>query len=108
MQDDMETNKAGKDEAQTSSDYEYNTLMRLLGVSVSKHLLDEHFTLIWANDFYYQLIGWSKEEYEEIFHNQCDLYYQNDKAEWDRLSATVIEAINARRNGCLLYTSRCV
>ena len=26
--------------------YEYNTLMHLLKVSVSKHLLDEHFTLI--------------------------------------------------------------
>ena len=43
----------------TPADYEYNTLMRLLGVSVSKHLLDEHFTLIWANEFYYQLIGLS-------------------------------------------------
>ncbi len=36
---------------QTAEDYEYSTLMQLLGVSVSKHLLDEHFTLIWANDF---------------------------------------------------------
>lgn len=33
------------------AEYEYSTLMRLLGVSVSKHLLDEHFTLIWANEF---------------------------------------------------------
>ena len=32
--------------------YEYDTLMNLLQVSVSKHLLDEHFTLVWANDFY--------------------------------------------------------
>ena len=51
---------------QTAEDYEYSTLMQLLGVSVSKHLLDEHFTLIWANDFYYQLIGWPKEEYEKV------------------------------------------
>ena len=36
---------------QTAEDYEYSTLMQLLGVSVSKHLLDEHL-LIWANDFY--------------------------------------------------------
>ena len=45
--------------------YEYNTLMHLLKVSVSKHLLDEHFTLIWANEFYYDMIGWPKEEYEK-------------------------------------------
>ena len=56
------TDSAGIVTAQ-SADYEYNTLMRLLGVSVSKHLLDEHFTLVWANDFYYELIGWPKEEY---------------------------------------------
>ena len=42
--------------------YEYDTLMNLLRVSVSKHLLDEHFTMVWANEFYYDLIGWSREE----------------------------------------------
>ena len=45
-------------EKQAAADYEYSTLMRLLSVSVSKHLLDEHFTLIWANDFFYDLIGY--------------------------------------------------
>ena len=44
--------------------YEYTTLMDMLHVSVSKHLLHDHFTLIWANDCYYDLIGYSKEEYE--------------------------------------------
>ena len=53
------------------AEYEYSTLMRLLGVSVSKHLLDEHFTLIWANEFYYQLIGWPKDEYEEEALRNC-------------------------------------
>lgn len=49
-----------------SAGYEYETLMRLMGVSVSKHLLDQHFTLIWANEFYYKLIGWPKKEYEDV------------------------------------------
>ncbi len=39
-------------EMQSAADYEYSTLMRLLSVSVSKHLLDEHFTLVWANGFF--------------------------------------------------------
>ena len=39
------------------TDLEYNLLMGLTGASVSKHLLDEHFTLLWANDFYYDMIG---------------------------------------------------
>lgn len=88
------------------ADYEYNALMSLLRVSVSKHLLDDHFTVIWANDFYYELIGWSKDEYEETFHNQCDLYYkEHDQAEWERIGATVIGAIENNRNGYNIVTS---
>lgn len=41
--------------------YEYDTLMNLLHVSVSKHLLDQHFTLIWANNYYYEMTGYTKE-----------------------------------------------
>ena len=37
-----------KRDGQRAAAYEYNTLMRLLGASVSKHLMDEHFTLILA------------------------------------------------------------
>ena len=55
-------------------DDEYNLLMTSMRVSVSKHLLDDHFTVVWANDFYYDLIGYPKEEYEAVFHNQCDLF----------------------------------
>lgn len=79
--------------------YEYSTLMHLLGVSVSKHLLDEHFTLVWANEYYYKLIGWPKDEYEARFHNRPDLYYENDQAEWNELSQTVLNAIAAHQTG---------
>ena len=86
------------------AEYEYSTLMRLLGVSVSKHLLDEHFTLIWANEFYYDLIGWPKDEYEAVFHNQPYLYYRSDPDEWDRLSATVRKALADGEDGYRLLS----
>ena len=88
----------------TPAEYEYNTLMRLLGVSVSKHLLDEHFTLIWANEFYYELIGWPKDEYEAKFHNRPDLYYQADPEEWQKLSETVLQALAAGQEGYRLLS----
>ena len=81
------------------AEYEYQTLMQLLGVSVSKHLLDEHFTLVWANEFYYQLIDWPKDEYEAKFHNRPDLYYQRDRDEWNRLGAAVQDAVLHHRDG---------
>ena len=84
--------------------YEYNTLMHLLKVSVSKHLLDEHFTLIWANEFYYDLIGWPKEEYEKAYHNRPDLYYQSDPSLWTELTETVLAALNAGEGGYQLVT----
>ena len=49
--------------------YEYDELMSTLRVSVSKHFLDESFSLVWANDYYYELIRYTKEEYEEKFYN---------------------------------------
>ncbi|MCD2491554.1 response regulator [Lacrimispora sp. NSJ-141] len=98
MKNKMETDSAGSVTVQ-SADYEYNTLMRLLGVSVSKHLMDEHFTLIWANDFYYELIGWKKEEYETCFHNRPDLYYADYQEEWRELTETVMDAIEKHLNG---------
>ena len=89
------------DNYEMSAGYEYDTLMRLLGVSVSKHMLDDRFTLIWANDFYYELIGWPKDEYEAAFHNRPDLYYQyhDSQKEWEKLSETVLNAVSSGQNG---------
>ena len=73
----------------SSSEVEYGLLMESLGVSVSKHLLDEHFTVVWANSNYYSTFGYTKEEYEALFHNRCDLYYQDDPQDWAELTGYV-------------------
>ena len=86
-------------------DYEYTTLMNMLHVSVSKHLLNEHFSLVWANDFYYELIGYTKEEYETIYHNHCDSYYSNDELgihdedDWNVLGEAVTKALSEGKSG---------
>ena len=66
-------------------EYEYNALMDMMHVSVSKHLLDEHFTMVWANEFYYEMIDYTKAEYEALYHNLPDLYYREDPEEWNKL-----------------------
>ena len=88
----------------TPADYEYTTLMRLLGVSVSKHLLDEHFTLVWANEYYYEFTGWTKEAYEAKFHNRPDLYYKDDPKGWRELSDAVTQALSAGRSGYKIFS----
>ena len=102
----MEENKTELTGTQPpAADYEYYTLMRILGVSVSKHLIDEHYTLIWANDYYYRLIGWPKEEYEATFHNRPDLYYANHQKEWNELATAVTDTIRNRQSGYNLVTT---
>ena len=53
-----------KNYANKVMDNEYNMFMTMMNVSVSKHLFDKHFTVLWANDYFYELIGYTKEEYE--------------------------------------------
>ncbi|MCR2032592.1 ATP-binding response regulator [Anaerofustis stercorihominis] len=85
---------------------EYNNLMSTMKVSVSKHLLDEYFTTVWANDYYYDLIGYPKDEYEEKFKNRPDIYYSKlgYLDELAKLTAAVMEAINNGRKGYSLIT----
>lgn len=100
----------GQNDSLGATGYEYDTLMNMLQVSVSKHLLDDHFTLVWANDFYYDLIGYSKEEYEALYHNRPDLYYINDglgvhdEPLWEQLGEEVAKAVQAGENGYTVVT----
>ena len=91
--------------ASDQTKYEYDTLMNMLQVSVSKHLLDESYTLVWANDFYYELIGYEKDEYEAIYKNKPNLYYMNDElgihddAAWKQIGDQVAKTLSAGENG---------
>ena len=81
------------------TDLEYNLLMGLTGASVSKHLLDEHFTLLWANDFYYDMIGYPKEDMK-LFStiNPICIFKGYDEA-WNILSKNVYETIANKASG---------
>ena len=74
-------------------DDEYDILTNSLGVSVSKHQLDEHFTVVWANDNYYSFFGYTKEEYEALFENQCDRFFVGHEDDWDRIGVIVRTAL---------------
>lgn len=82
---------------------EYSMLMSVLGASVSRHLLDEHFTCIWANDYYYELIRYPKTEYEARFHNHCDEYFYNNPEGWKRLMGKVTSALEKGETGYNVY-----
>lgn len=88
-----------KNYANKVMDYEYNAFMTLMNVSVSKHLFDEHFTVLWANDYFYDLIGYSKEEYESLFHNHVDAYYKDDPESVAYMSQIILDAYQKNESG---------
>ena len=72
-------------------------LTESLNTSVSKHKLDEHFTLVAANPRYYEMFGYDKDEYERLFQNRPDLYYADDPEEWAELTKAVMDAITQHK-----------
>lgn len=83
---------------------EYNMLMSAMHVSVSKHLMTEKFEVVWANDFYYEMTGYTREEYVTLFNNNCADYFADYPEVFNELSAVVMEAAAAGKPGydCLL------
>ena len=101
-------NQNGQGSSLTSADAaeDYELLMNTMQVSVSKHTLDEHFTLVWSNDFYYQLIRYPKEEYESLFHNRPDIYYpyHHYEEELKKIQDVVLDAIHTGKTKYSLIT----
>ena len=83
---------------------EYNMLMSAMHVSVSKHLFTEKFEVVWANDFYYEMTGYTREEYVALFNNNCADYFADFPEVFEELSAAVMGAVAAGKPGyeCLL------
>lgn len=82
-----------------SFDNEYNLLMSAMDVSVSKHIMNEDFTVIWANDYYYKKIGYSRREYEQFFQNSVKNYYKNYNGIYQQISESVMNALKNKEAG---------
>lgn len=78
---------------------EYGLLMDMLSVSVSKHKLDDEFTLVWANAYYYEFIGYPKDEYEALFHNSPREYFKDNPEDLSLIGAHVADAVARGKNG---------
>lgn len=79
--------------------YEYETLMNALHVSVFKCLLDEEFTAIWCNNYFFDSTGYTKEEYISIYNYSIRSYFSVMGDEYDKIAAIVMEAMHEGRPG---------
>lgn len=73
--------------------YEYETLMNALHVSVFKCLLDENFTAIWCNNYFFDSTGYTKEEYIDIYHYSIRSYFSRMEDEYEQITTIVMDAL---------------
>lgn len=73
--------------------YEYETLMNALHVSVFKCLLDENFTAIWCNNYFYKSTGYTKEEYIHKYHFSIRNYFSCMADEYDQIAKIVMDTL---------------
>lgn len=76
---------------------EYNMLMSSLHISVSKHLLNDDFQVIWANRFFYDRTGYTKEEYDRKYHGSVRLYFADAPEQYQAIEKSVKDALLANQ-----------
>lgn len=55
---------------------EFDTIIEGMHFGISKHLMDKHFTILWANRYAYEMTGYTKDEFSNRYHNKIDEYYK--------------------------------
>lgn len=73
--------------------YEYETLMNALHVSVFKCLLNEEFTAIWCNNYFFESTGYTKEEYISIYHYSIGNYFSCMPDEYEKIKQIVMDTL---------------
>lgn len=80
-------------------DNDYNMLMSSLNIGVSKHLLDEDFSVVWANNYFYEITGYTRTEYDAKYQGSCKLYFEGYPEEYKQISDAVANALKKGEAG---------
>lgn len=82
--------------------YDINIIMSQMQIGISRHLLDEHFTVLWANEYIYELTGYSKSVFRTRFHNHVDEYYREKPSVFNHLKDEIRKAYESNESGYVL------
>ena len=89
----------GESQGEIAPQNEYGVLMDTLRISVSKHKIDDGFTLVWANSYFYEMLGTTPEEYATVYRNSPVCFYENDPEFLAILNERVMDALENDRGG---------
>ncbi|AKP44548.1 TPA: diguanylate cyclase [Clostridioides difficile] len=77
MKEDIRLHRMCKKEQATKNEVISEDILKSMSIGVSKHFLDDSFTIIWGNTSFYQLLGYTEEEFLVKFSSLKDYYEQN-------------------------------
>lgn len=77
MKEDIRLHRMCKKEQATKNEVISEDILKSMSIGVSKHFLDDSFTIIWGNTSFYQLLGYTEEEFLVKFFSLKDYYEQN-------------------------------
>lgn len=89
----MERNNIDLSDENYLKGYEYETLMNALHVSVFKCKLNDEFTAIWCNNYFFDSTGYTKEEYVNIYNYSIRSYFSSMADEYAQIAAIVTNAL---------------
>lgn len=89
----MERRMVEPDDETYLKGYEYETLMNALHVSVFKCLLDEDFTAIWCNNYFFDSTGYTKEEYVDTYQFSIRNYFSGMADEYNQIAKIVMDTL---------------
>ncbi|MBC5708204.1 PAS domain S-box protein [Hungatella sp. L12] len=79
---------------------EFDTIIEGMHFGISKHLMDKHFTILWANRYAYEMTGYTKDEFSNRYHNKIDEYYKKDRETFDRVMKVIEDSYNRKETVC--------
>ena len=83
---------------------EYETIIEGMHLGVSKHLMDKHYTILWANGNAYELTGYTKNEFSSRYQNKVDEYYKEDRETFNRVTRVIEESYYKQKK---VYSFEC-
>lgn len=84
---------------------EYETILEGMRLGISKHLMDKHYTILWANSYAYDLAGYTKQDFYTRYHNRIDEYYRKDGGTFNYVTDVIESSYKKQKAGFALECS---
>ena len=70
-------------------------MLEAIRIGVCKYLVNEEFSMLWANDAFYAMCGYNEEEFHTLFHDSAAAFFHNVPEEFEKLNNVIKHALQS-------------